>query len=106
MVLGIIGAFGGLFLPETLHQKLPDSMQEARDFGANQVEFITSQWFFFFLWVKEICFVFRQKFWSLPKAPKKKESDQTTDAELERLNATSWISNVHIFIDTQKPSTL
>lgn len=37
MTLGIFGAFVGLFLPETLHQKLPDSMQEAREFGANQV---------------------------------------------------------------------
>lgn len=37
LVLCIIGAVSGLFLPETLHQKLPDSMQEARKFGANQV---------------------------------------------------------------------
>lgn len=27
-----------LFLPETLYQKLPDSIEEARVFGANQVK--------------------------------------------------------------------
>lgn len=37
MTLGIFGALCGLFLPETLHQKLPDSMHEARQFGADQV---------------------------------------------------------------------
>lgn len=37
MALCAFGVFCGLFLPETLHQKLPDSMHEAREFGANQV---------------------------------------------------------------------
>lgn len=37
MGLGLFGAVCGLFLPETLHQKLPDSVHEAREFGANQV---------------------------------------------------------------------
>lgn len=40
MILGalsLLGAFFGIFLPETLHQKLPDSMTEARNFGADQV---------------------------------------------------------------------
>lgn len=35
--LCVLGAISGLFLPETLHQKLPDSMAEARLFGADQV---------------------------------------------------------------------
>lgn len=37
LVLCIIGAISGSFLPETLHQKLPDSLTEARMFGADQV---------------------------------------------------------------------
>ncbi|KAM7363072.1 carcinine transporter-like isoform 2-T5 [Cochliomyia hominivorax] len=44
-VLFFIGAVGDLFLPETLHKKLPDTMEEARQFGIND------------------------KFFSLPKAP-------------------------------------
>lgn len=38
-VLCILGGICGSFLPETLHQKLPDSMTEARLFGADQVCF-------------------------------------------------------------------
>lgn len=49
LVLCVIGAISGIFLPETLHQKLPDSMQEARDFGANQVEVNDSFMSFFFV---------------------------------------------------------
>lgn len=37
MLLFFFGAICGLFLPETLHQKLPDSLEEARSFGADQV---------------------------------------------------------------------
>lgn len=37
MALGVFGAVCGLFLPETLHQKLPDSIHEAQEFGADQV---------------------------------------------------------------------
>lgn len=37
LVLCILGAVCGLFLPETLHEKLPDSLAEARMFGADQV---------------------------------------------------------------------
>lgn len=33
----VFGAFCGLFLPETLHQRLPDNIEEASVFGANQV---------------------------------------------------------------------
>lgn len=32
----LIGGFSGLFLPETLHNKLPDSLEEAKSFGKNQ----------------------------------------------------------------------
>lgn len=53
MALCVFGVFAGLFLPETLHQKLPDSMQEAREFGANQVirfllDFFLRFWAIFF----------------------------------------------------------
>lgn len=33
----LTGALCGMFLPETLHQRLPDTLEEARKFGANQV---------------------------------------------------------------------
>ncbi|XP_031637594.1 carcinine transporter [Contarinia nasturtii] len=64
--LCLIGSIAGLFLPETLYQKLPDSMAEARMFGADQ------------------------KFWSLPKRSKesaeKEKNHNITADELERLN--------------------
>lgn len=37
LALCLLGGLLGTFLPETLHQKLPDSMVEARLFGADQV---------------------------------------------------------------------
>lgn len=37
LALCLLGGLLGIFLPETLHQKLPDSMVEARLFGADQV---------------------------------------------------------------------
>ncbi|XP_023309184.2 carcinine transporter-like [Lucilia cuprina] len=65
--LFLISSVGTLFLPETLHKKLPDTMEEARQFGVND------------------------KFFSLPKAPaanhnltdKKSSIDITA---LEKLN--------------------
>ncbi|XP_058058276.1 beta-alanine transporter-like [Anopheles bellator] len=54
LVMGLsaaIGIFAGLFLPETLHQALPNTIEEARNFGKHQ------------------------RFWSLPKAPAKKHAD-------------------------------
>jgi hypothetical protein len=32
----LAGTFSALFLPETLHQKLPNTIQEAENFGRNQ----------------------------------------------------------------------
>lgn len=43
--LFFIGAIGALFLPETLHKKLPDTMEEARLFGINDVSFNTKTCF-------------------------------------------------------------
>lgn len=39
--LFLLGAVSILFLPETLHKKLPDTMEEARQFGVNDVRFKT-----------------------------------------------------------------
>ncbi|XP_067618642.1 carcinine transporter-like isoform X2 [Eurosta solidaginis] len=60
--LFFIGGIGALFLPETLHKKLPDTMEEARNFGKHD------------------------KFFSLPKAPPKVKKPQTL--EEVRLNQT------------------
>ncbi|XP_073817563.1 organic cation transporter 1 [Musca autumnalis] len=61
-VLFFIGAVAALFLPETLHKKLPDTMEEARNFGIHD------------------------KFFSLPKAPPANAADETT----EKLNQTKY----------------
>lgn len=40
MIMGLMclgAATCGFFLPETLHQKLPETLAEAQMFGANQV---------------------------------------------------------------------
>jgi len=39
-VLFLLGGIGALFLPETLHKKLPDTMEEARHFGQHDVSAI------------------------------------------------------------------
>jgi MFS transporter, OCT family, solute carrier family 22 (organic cation transporter), member 4/5 len=57
-VLFLVGGIAALFLPETLHQNLPESMTEAQRFGKDQ------------------------KFWSWPRPHQPKE----TAAELEKLN--------------------
>lgn len=44
LVLFLFGGVCSLFLPETLHQKLPDSMEEARLFGAEQVCASITSW--------------------------------------------------------------
>ncbi|XP_037954134.1 carcinine transporter-like [Teleopsis dalmanni] len=57
--LFLIGAIGASFLPETLHKKLPDTLEEARLFGRHD------------------------KYWSLPKPPPK---ENTSNADKEKLN--------------------
>ncbi|XP_050069288.1 beta-alanine transporter [Anopheles maculipalpis] len=63
LVMGLssaVGIFAALFLPETLHQSLPNTIEEAQEFGKNQ------------------------RFWSLPKAPSKSQASATrTDAKPE-----------------------
>lgn len=92
LALCLLGGLLGIFLPETLHQKLPDSMVEARLFGADQV---------FIFWIRtnwtENCFNLKiffclQEFWSLPKAPKKRKEEKKNNNsadELLKLNQTS-----------------
>lgn len=71
MIMGFIllfGAVASLFLPETLYEKLPETLQEAQQFGANQ------------------------SFWFLPKAPPKstkptyEETPSKADGATEKLN--------------------
>lgn len=57
MALCTLGVVCGVFLPETLHQKLPDSMQEAREFGANQVTFSLC-FSFHLIWLSRFLFKF------------------------------------------------
>ncbi|XP_011194636.2 carcinine transporter [Zeugodacus cucurbitae] len=57
-VLFFMGGIGALFLPETLHKKLPDTLEEARHFGKHD------------------------KFFSLPKAPPKVETTRPTAEEV------------------------
>uniref|UniRef100_A0AAG5CX02 Major facilitator superfamily (MFS) profile domain-containing protein n=1 Tax=Anopheles atroparvus TaxID=41427 RepID=A0AAG5CX02_ANOAO len=65
-----VGVLAALFLPETLHQSLPNTIQEAQQFGKEQ------------------------RFWSLPKAPKTPEKSQEADAEEAiRLNAPDGEAN-------------
>lgn len=102
LVLFIFGGVCSLFLPETLHQKLPDSMEEARLFGADQVRTSITSWLSIFRLSIDFCvinlrlrpkrcewklilpfcnyfFLFLQQFWSLPKKPIGEKC--TTDAE-------------------------
>ncbi|XP_064552839.1 carcinine transporter [Drosophila montana] len=60
--LFLLGGIGALFLPETLHKKLPDTIKEARNFGRHD------------------------KFFSLPKAPLAQEKKSTSQPELTKLN--------------------
>lgn len=39
----IAGMFLALYIPETLHQKLPNSLKEAKTFGLGQVTFALDQ---------------------------------------------------------------
>ncbi|XP_016978582.1 carcinine transporter [Drosophila rhopaloa] len=62
-ILFLLGGIGALFLPETLHKKLPDTMEEANHFGRHD------------------------KFFSLPKPPPAAEKDDrlSSHPELTRL---------------------
>ncbi|XP_062535940.1 solute carrier family 22 member 21-like [Armigeres subalbatus] len=53
-LIGLIGFVISIYLPETLYQKLPDTMEEGRRFGKDQA------------------------FWSLPKKPKKLYTEEGT----------------------------
>lgn len=55
-VMMMVGATSGMFLPETLHQKLPETLAEAHMFGRDQV------------------------FWSLPK----KKVPEFTDISIKK----------------------
>uniref|UniRef100_A0A182W0H4 Major facilitator superfamily (MFS) profile domain-containing protein n=1 Tax=Anopheles minimus TaxID=112268 RepID=A0A182W0H4_9DIPT len=58
LVMGLstaVGVLAALFLPETLHQSLPNTIEEAQKFGKHQ------------------------RFWSLPKAPKSRAAGNPTD---------------------------
>lgn len=49
--LFLLGAIGAAFLPETLHKKLPDTMEEARQFGkqeASNTKLVCCNFFVFF----------------------------------------------------------
>lgn len=78
-----------LFLPETLYQKLPDSLAEARNFGANQVMTYSKLFHYLELNFKKILHL-SQKFWSIPRQVKNRyESDLRKD-ETEELNQTKF----------------
>ncbi|EAA08673.4 AGAP004104-PB [Anopheles gambiae str. PEST] len=55
----LVGAVSAIFLPETLHQKLPETMDEGRQFGRDQ------------------------RFWSIPKRPPSATTTSRTDIETE-----------------------
>uniref|UniRef100_A0A182W0H0 Major facilitator superfamily (MFS) profile domain-containing protein n=1 Tax=Anopheles minimus TaxID=112268 RepID=A0A182W0H0_9DIPT len=60
-LITLVGALSAIFLPETLHQKLPETMDEGRQFGRDQ------------------------RFWSVPKRPAAAASDRTLETELHEL---------------------
>lgn len=67
-----------MFLPESLHHKLPNTLQEAKKFGKEQVsleiEFKTPN--------KHFSIFFFKKFFALPRKPV-----EAIEAELEALKA-------------------
>uniref|UniRef100_A0A1A9ZQ56 Major facilitator superfamily (MFS) profile domain-containing protein n=1 Tax=Glossina pallidipes TaxID=7398 RepID=A0A1A9ZQ56_GLOPL len=78
--LFLLGAIGAAFLPETLHKKLPDTMEEARQFGKQEASNT------------------KLKFFSLPKAPLKVKGESQRvgvdaardDAAAKKLNQTKY----------------
>uniref|UniRef100_A0A182SHX8 Major facilitator superfamily (MFS) profile domain-containing protein n=1 Tax=Anopheles maculatus TaxID=74869 RepID=A0A182SHX8_9DIPT len=55
----LVGALSAIFLPETLHQKLPETMDEGRQFGRDQ------------------------RFWSIPKRPSPADTSNRATIETE-----------------------
>uniref|UniRef100_A0A8D8A2R7 Solute carrier family 22 member 5 n=1 Tax=Culex pipiens TaxID=7175 RepID=A0A8D8A2R7_CULPI len=60
MLIGLLGFVTSIFLPETLYQKLPDTMDEGRRFGKNQ------------------------RFWTMPRRPRVERAQ--SPGEVEKLN--------------------
>ena len=56
-----MGAISALFLPETLHQKLPETLEEAKIFGADQ------------------------QFWSIPKPILNQDTELETMQKLNQI---------------------
>uniref|UniRef100_A0A2M4BIK2 Putative synaptic vesicle transporter svop n=1 Tax=Anopheles marajoara TaxID=58244 RepID=A0A2M4BIK2_9DIPT len=68
-LIGLIGATSSVFLPETLHQKLPETLEEGRRFGREQ------------------------RFWTIPKRPTGTDRDEAAnERELEKLNQTTTVA--------------
>ncbi|XP_058060535.1 solute carrier family 22 member 7-like [Anopheles bellator] len=64
-LIGLVGAASSVFLPETLHQKLPETLDEGRRFGQ------------------------KQRFWTIPKQPagdQQHPSASSQQQELQKLN--------------------
>jgi hypothetical protein len=83
-LLSALGVAAALYLPETLHQKLPETMVEAQAFGKNQVSCFHQKL------DKNLGLThYFQKFWSIPKpqiaSPPKSNGTATTEEE-EMLN--------------------
>uniref|UniRef100_A0A182N5L2 Major facilitator superfamily (MFS) profile domain-containing protein n=1 Tax=Anopheles dirus TaxID=7168 RepID=A0A182N5L2_9DIPT len=60
-LITVVGALSAIFLPETLHQKLPETMDEGRRFGRDQ------------------------RFWSIPKGPPTAANTRCVETELQEL---------------------
>ena len=66
-VMYLIGTVIAMFVPETLHQKLPDTLEEAKVFGIGQVRYSFAQFSIQVL----IIALYYQKFWSFPRKSNK-----------------------------------
>lgn len=66
-IIGMVGLAASMCLPETLHQKLPDTMEDGRRFGKDQL------------------------FWSLPR-----KSDREQASETDRLNQYKTVTDFQV----------